>query len=566
MSNPHQTDEVGQANAAESPQGKRPDETPHSEKNAEHGFRALMDALPDAVLVHRNGKIAYANHAAASMHGFSSAAELVGTNSFDLVHPDERDSSIQRVRDVQERRASAPFRERRLLRRDGSVFLAEVAGVEVTWEGNSAIAAIATDVSEKRQLLAELAQRDRLASMGLLAASVAHEVNNPITYVLLNLERLRADLPSIGGALSRLKDDLESELGVEKTNRLFARSGVQKALLTIDMLAQRADTATDGARQVGRIARDLTAFARVENDERAGVDVNSLLEKVLDLAANELRFRATVEKDLGPIQAITANQGRLSQVFLNLLVNAAHAIDEGAPERNRVHIRTWQSGAEVFVSISDTGHGIAPENLPRLFDPFFTTKQKGQGSGLGLSICRDILGSHGGSIDVKSQLGKGSEFILRLPIGNSDDRPTPNPVSSRSHTYEEKKARVLVVDDEETLRATLQVLLEEHFDVTLVESGKHAFEVLQSDRTFDAILCDLMMPEVSGMAVHAWVAHNAPELLDAMVFMTGGAFTKHAAEFLESVPNKHIEKPFDVTDLRNVLQSVARRRRKKAKS
>lgn len=526
---------------------------------SERDFRMLIETLPVAVIVHRNGRVLYANPAALRMHGYDTLEALIGFPVMRLVHPDEVAISRRRIREIEGGNRAIPTRESRLLRRDGSVFTAEIAGLPVDWEGENAVVAIASDVTDKRQMLAELAQRDRLASMGLLAASVAHEVNNPITYVLLNLDRLVKELPEVDRALGAMKEELAQELGEERAAELFARSGAARAMASMEMLVERAQTATEGARQVGRIARDLTAFARVDKDERSAVDVNALLDKVLDVAANELRFRATVVRRYGVVPQISANQGRLSQVFLNLLLNAAHAIDEGAPQENSVRVETSHDGREVRVVIGDTGCGIPDEHLPRLFDPFFTTKAQGQGSGLGLSICRDIVRSHGGRIEVKSVVGEGAELTVHLPIGSPVDvAPVPSSVQARPGAVA-PRPRVLVVDDERTLRTTLAALLEDRYEVVLADSGAAAFALLSQDRAYDAILCDLMMPEISGMEVHAWVQDEAPELLSRMVFMTGGAFTRNASDFLEQVQNRHLEKPFEVESLVEVLDRVIRR-------
>lgn len=530
---------------------------------SEESFRALIEALPDAVVVHRDGRIVYANPAALQMHGYDDVESLIGLPVMDLVHPDDRATGHREVSEIQSGGRSGPVRELRMLRRDGAVMMTEVSGLPVVWEGEPAIAGVANDVTARRKLLVELAQRERLASMGLIAASVAHEVNNPITYVLLNLERIVRELPEVERSLASLREQLAEEIGEDRAASLFARSGAARALATVEMLAEGARTATEGAREVGRIARDLTTFARVETDERAGIDVNALLDKALDVAANELRFRAIVVRSYGSLPPVSANQGRLSQVFVNLLLNAAHAIDEGAPQRNTVRVSTSHEGAEVRVTIADTGRGIPEEHLPRLFDPFFTTKALGQGSGLGLSICRDIVRSHGGRIEARSTAGEGAELTVYLPVGSGEGAPPAVPPSAPVRRPEAApRPRILVVDDERTLRSTLAALLEDRFEVVLAESGAAVFELLARDRAYEAILCDLMMPGASGMDVHAWVSREAPELVSRMIFMTGGAFTRGAADFLEQVPNRRLEKPFEVEALVDTLEKVIRRQRK----
>jgi PAS domain S-box-containing protein len=501
----------------------------------------------------------YANPAAVRLFGYEETG-MIGCQLDDLAHQDEIAIMHHRIAEISRASTMAPSREARVVRRDGGVVTVEVTGLAVTFNGLPAVASLMHDVTEKRQLLTQLAQRDRLASMGLLAASVAHEINNPITYVLLNLERLVKELPQASLALAELREDLAATLGIEEAASMFERTSAARAAASLEMLAERASTAAEGARQVGRIARDLRSFARVDEDERAEVDVNALLDKVIDLAANELRFRAHVVREYGHLPSVVANEGRLSQVFLNLILNAAHAIDEGAPERNSVHICTSPEGREVRIAVADTGRGIPREHFGRLFDPFFTTKTRGQGSGLGLSICRDIVQSHGGRIDVTSASGRGSQFTVFLPIGSSEGVVPAAPSSAMPFPQERgRRPRLLVVDDERTLRTTLSALLGDAFEVVLADSGGAAFDVLRADRAFDVILCDLMMPEISGMQVHAWVSREAAELLPRMVFMTGGAFTRNASEFLEQVGSRYIEKPFEVRDLLEVLERVVRK-------
>jgi PAS domain S-box-containing protein len=527
--------------------------------HGETSFRALVEGLPDTVVVHRAGRVVYANAAAHKLLGYDDG-DLAGHLIDELVPPDERGLARDRSLQILMADGIAPVREGRVVRRDGSLVTVEITGLAVIFDGQPAVASLAHDVTEKQQMLAQLAQRDRLASMGLLAASVAHEINNPITYVLLNLERLLKELPEVARAFTDLRADLSAELGEEHAAEIFRRNRADRALASLETLSERVTTAAEGARQVGRIARDLRAFARAEEDRRSPVDVNALLDRVLDLAANELRFRATVVREYGDLPHVHANEGRLSQVFLNLIVNAAHAIEDGAPERNTVRIRTTAEGRDVRVTVADTGGGIEQENLARLFDPFFTTKSKGQGSGLGLSICRDIVHGHAGRIEVASQPGAGAQFTVYLPVGASAEPSGAPPSSALPRIPDARpKPRLLVVDDERTLRSTLEALLAEAFEVVLAESGAAAFQVLGNDRRFDVILCDLMMPDVSGMQVHAWVQREAPELLARMVFMTGGAFTRAASDFLENVVNRYIEKPFEVHDLVAALDRVVRK-------
>jgi len=278
------------------------------------------------------------------------------------------------------------------------------------------------------------------------------------------------------------------------------------------------------------------------------------------MAGHQVRARARLKVELGPLPAVRANDGRLCQVFLNLLMNAAQAITPGT-ERSRafVEVRSWAEGALVYVSIRDTGKGIEPEHQPRLFEPFFSTKADGVGTGLGLWICRDIVHELGGHIEVTSTSGEGTTMTVVLP------RVTSAPAYVSSHPPPEPNSgpigiaslrRVLVVDDEPAVLELLAEALGEHADVTTAADGFEARELLENDSEFDAILCDLMMPGMSGSELYQWVDRSFPSLARRMIFMTGAAYSRGAREFLSQVQNERLDKPFRVRDVERLLDRV----------
>lgn len=506
-----------------------------AERDARRGaetFRALLERFPDGVAVHQNGRFVYVNNAVLALLGATGASELVGRRILDVVHPEERDVVSARLEEVERRGRAAPLREERLLRLDGAEIRAEVMGVPVEFDGAPAVVVVMRDVSEQRRLQDRLAQADRLASVGLLAAGVAHEVNNPLAYALLNLERLARDLPKLLG-------------------------NVEDA--TADRLLGCLHDAIDGARRVQRIVRELRTFARTSPDERRAVDINAVLTHSLDLAANQLRFRARVVRDLGHVPEVMGDEGRLTQVFVNLLINAAHSIEEGQVEQNEVRVRTYLDGNTVRVEVADSGEGIPPENVPRLFDPFFTTKEPGRGSGLGLSISHSIARAHGGHITVDTAPGKGSRFVVHLPAIRDAGRVTPPPISSPGArpSGSPQRKRVLLVDDEQLLRSVLASLLAPRYEIVPADSGAAAIRILASDARFDAIVCDLMMPDVSGMDVYEWLGRERPTLLPRIVLMTGGAFTERGKALLDQAPVLRIDKPFEIDELSAMIERAS---------
>jgi CheY-like chemotaxis protein/two-component sensor histidine kinase len=304
--------------------------------------------------------------------------------------------------------------------------------------------------------------------------------------------------------------------------------------------------ARDGGIRVREIVRDLKTFSRGDDDAKELVDVRRVLQSALALAANELRHRAQLEIALSPAPPVLASEHRLGQVFLNLVINAAQAIPEGRAGEHRIRAATGADpDGRALVEIADTGSGIPPEVLPRIFDPFFTTKPVGVGTGLGLAICHSIVAALGGEITVETQVGRGTTFRVFLPAAES--RPAaqtelaPSPAPRR-------RARILVVDDEPLVGRAVQRILAPH-EVVACTSGAAALAQLSSG-PFDLVLCDLMMPEMTGIELHARLAAEAPEVAQRIVFLTGGAFTADAREFLDRVPNACLEKPFEPEALR----------------
>ena len=319
----------------------------------------------------------------------------------------------------------------------------------------------------------------------------------------------------------------------------------------IDDLQARFADALHGTRRIKDIARGLGSFSRVEQDRLVPVNLMHVIEVAINMVFNEIKYRARLVKEYGKISLVTANDGRLSQVFLNLLINAAHAIPEGNYESNEIRVRTWQEEDQVFAEVRDTGIGISPEHLPHLFEPFFTTKKVGVGTGLGLPISKNIVEGYGGHIEVQSQPGKGTRFLVCLPVRV---QPASDEASHESDTSvpSDIKGRVLVVDDEAGLRCAMARMLKGN-QVVEAPSGEEARKILEADQSFDLILCDMMMPTMSGVDLHQWLLEAYPELAGQVVFITGGAFTPKARDYLNKVSNIRLEKPFDVANFRKIV-------------
>lgn len=326
-------------------------------------------------------------------------------------------------------------------------------------------------------------------------------------------------------------------------------------------VAERAVETCEGVRRIQIIARAMGTFSRLESTQRSRVDLNSAIESAVTMARTALKARATLVVDLGRLPPVWASEGKLSQVFLNLLINAAQAIEEGSAAQNQVEIRTWASGDDVLATVKDTGKGVAKDNLARIFEPFFTTKPAGVGSGLGLCICRNIVTDFGGAISVESELREGTLFTIRLPVQKSESLVPKVQPAAEWPAPSGMRSRILVVDDEPAIRAMLEDLLGEDHEVITAESAEEARSILEQDQSFDLILCDLMMLEMTGMALHAWLAVQYPALAAQLVFISGGAFTPTALEYVQRVGNRLVPKPFEAVALRRLVAEMVGARR-----
>jgi PAS domain S-box-containing protein len=390
--------------------------------------------------------------------------------------------------------------------------------------------------AERRRLEAQLMVADRMVSMGTLAAGVAHEINNPLAYVTASLELMGRDL-------ARVKQGLGDHAGA-------AEQALDHSLA---LLVQ----ARDGAERVRVIVRDLKGFSRVD-DERVGlVDVRHVVDTAINLVAADVKHRAQVVKKLGALPPVRANEGRLGQVFLNLLVNAAHAIPEGRVDDNEIRITGSADAGRVTIEVRDTGCGIAPEHVDRVFDPFFTTKPIGTGTGLGLHICRTIIGGLGGEISVQSAVGKGTAVTVTLPAARYEAEAAPPAPEGTLQATPGRRGRILVIDDEPLIGNAMTEALRDHA-VTALTSARTALERLRQGERFDIIFCDLMMPDMTGMELYERIEEEMPAEVGKVVFLTGGAFTPRSRNLLDRVPNPALEKPFDLRQLTTLVRDRLR--------
>jgi PAS domain S-box-containing protein len=497
-------------------------------KRADRRFRAFLESAPDGmVVVDAAGRIELVNRRLEELTGYD-RRELVGQAIGLLIPAELRDSHAR----FSARYATAPAprphaRPVRAARKDGSEFDAEVTLSPLRQEdGELLVMASVRDVTERNRLREQLMIADRMVSLGTVAAGVAHEINNPLAAIVAN----------VAVTLGELEDP-------------------ERRADRPDEMIEALRDAREAAERVRLIVRDLKLFSRSEEALRP-VDVQRVLESTLRMAWNEIRHRARLVKLYGPAPPVHASEAKLGQVFLNLVVNAAQAIPEGHAERNEIRITTAvDASGSVVVTIADSGCGMPPAVLDRLFVPFFTTKPVGQGTGLGLSIVHRLVTSFGGRIAIDSAVGLGTEVRVVLPpaVDREEGHAAPSSVPLAG-----RRGRILVVDDEPSIGSAVRRILDREHEVTVLTGAGEALGRIASGERFDVILCDLMMPELTGMDLHAALLADCPEQAARMIFMTGGAFTPRAREFLDRTANLRLEKPFDAQQLRALVNEKAR--------
>ncbi len=377
------------------------------------------------------------------------------------------------------------------------------------------------DITELRQMQLRLSLSERLATVGTLAAGIAHEINNPLAFLMNSLglatRAVQAQVPAPAEALKPLAD---AQLGAER---------------------------------IRDIVKDLVTFARPTEAQTLRVNVQQVLELSLKMAMVEIRHRARIVRDYAEVPEVVADSDRLGQVFLNLLVNAAQAIPEGEAHRNEIRLRLRVSEQAVLVQIQDTGEGIRPDILERVFDPFFSTKNVGKGMGLGLAISHSLVAQMGGTITVESQPGRGSTFSVSLPVATASQARPVAPPARQAPAPTPRRGRILIVDDEPRFGQTLRMTLVPDHEVTYTPSSVQALEWIEQGAQYDAILCDLMMPEVTGRQLYETLREHSPELARRVIFMTGGAYTPTSMDFVARMSNPLLTKPFKPADLDALL-------------
>jgi two-component system cell cycle sensor histidine kinase/response regulator CckA len=460
----------------------------------EERYRSLVEASTDMIAVHVDGKYVYVNPAGVKLLGAREAGDLIGKPFIDFVHPDARETVRERVRNIKEG-IPAPMLEERLIRRDGSEFDADVIGVPLRYEGRSATQIIVRDITdqkraevEKDRLQAQLQQAMKMEAVGRLAGGVAHDFNNLLTAIIGNV------------SLTLMK---------------FPPS---------DPLARMLSTANKAAERAATLIQQLLAFSRKQIIEPKILNLDDLIadmHPMLDrLIGEDVEIRTVTGRELGSVKV---DPGQFEQILFNLVVNARDAMPDGGEiviETSNVDLDDGycavhpyvKPGLFVMLALSDTGHGISEEVKPHIFEPFFTTKPKGIGTGLGLATSYGAVKQAGGSIEVFSEVGKGTTFKIYLPrVGEmaseqgSGDQLTDMPGGTET---------VLFAEDEDMVRDLgVSILKQLGYRVLHAANGHDAIALAGKYRgRIDLLLTDVVMPGMSGRELATLLVLHRPEM------------------------------------------------------
>jgi signal transduction histidine kinase len=507
-----------------------------------HEVRRVLEAVHDGIVIAHEGGVAFKNEAMRALLvreepvlRVQSPARLIRFLLNQVARSDRSQLASALLRVLQGKEPAVEC-EVRVISGEQPRFVIFFVDT-VSFGGRPALMITARDVSESRRIKELLNRSERMAAIGTLAAGVAHEINNPLSYLTTNLEYSVERVRYLDQIL------LGKSVQVESPAKL-------RMLLGPLLLALK--EAHDGSSRVARIVSDLKVLSRESDNEQAPVDLGQAIDTAMNMAERAYCYRARFTRECPEGSSVWGTETRIVQVFLNLLVNAAQAFHDDDPTHNLITIRCSVDRQITIIEVEDNGPGIALEDHEKIFSPFFTTKPVGEGTGLGLSICHGIVYGCGGTVSVESEPGKGAKFRVCL---RTCDREAPASVSRRT-LRPSGRARILIVDDEVLLVRSLTRLLQEQHDITTAANGREGLERILEDGPFDLVLCDLMMPEMTGMELFEEVRRQDPQVAEQFVFLTGGAFSEKARTFLASVNNPKLDKPIPPHLLRNIVATV----------
>jgi len=378
------------------------------------------------------------------------------------------------------------------------------------------------DITDEIEAAKNLATSARMASLGTLAAGVAHEINNPLTVIVGNSAYVH----------DRLNEDASTHVGFEFADLIELETEVQ-----------------DAAERIRTIVSGMMAFAHPGQKAATLTSVEEVVERSVKTTRYDIQDRVRLITALEPnLPNVAIDSGKLGQVLINLIANASHAMPSNDRNRNLIEIKAVLAGNQVQITVSDNGKGMSEETMNQVFDPFFTTKEVGRGTGLGLSICHGIIGSAGGTISVQSSEGVGTTFTISLPLQSS--------LPAQSSTGLPVFAPTLLVIDDDPIAQRLVARILEGYDVVSCATYAEALERVEQGERFDAILFDVTLDGVGSLELFDKLTAIDAETGARVIFAAGGPIGKEAETRLRGLTNFCIRKPFDIRNLREVVSLV----------
>jgi PAS domain S-box-containing protein len=491
-------------------------------RQSEEKYRMLFDISADGILIAdmETRRLQYANPAMCRMLRYTE--EELRTMDVAAIHPKEDLRRVVAEFEAQARGDKTLASDIPCLRKDGTIVYADINTVNITVDGRKCNAGFFRDVTERKQAEQQALVNAKLASVGELVAGVAHEINNPLTGIIGYAQLLadRKDVPQ------SVKEDLQ---------KIYEES-----------------------QRTVRIVQNLLHFARQYKPEKSLVDINELVERTLELEAYKIRTsNVELSTELAAdIPLMLADYNQLQQVILNIITNAQQAIAE-TRRKGKIAVTTEVVEDYVRVSVADNGPGISVEDMAKIFDPFFTTKPEGSGSGLGLSVCHGIITEHGGNIYAESTRGRGTTFIIELPIASGEQSVIKEEKAAKKKSRRPRRKmadNILIVEDEPAIRDVLtRTLSARGYQVQAVSDGKAGLGKLAKN-AYDLIFTDLKMPGMSGIELYEAIKKKYPTLAKSVVFITGDVMTGNTAKFLNSTGRPYLIKPFDSKDLIDIIE------------
>ncbi|MCA9617999.1 MAG: PAS domain S-box protein [Myxococcales bacterium] len=471
----------------------------------------LLEALPVGVAVHQHGALRYVNRTMLDIMGEASEGAALGRSMFEWLHPADHQLVRERMAVTDDSGRLPVPTDMRVRQASGAERWVRISPMGVVpFRGEPCFCVSVLDLTQERREREATASLERLRTIGGVAAGVAHEINNPLTWLLGALDELSRELPDGRGA----------ELAKE---------------------------AQLGGQRIRDVVRDLALFTSGRDSDAGRCEVGEVVRSAVALSRRTIEAVAEVQVESpGRPLWVRGSTSRLGQVVLNLVLNAAGAIDD----RGRVTLRWWREGAEVVLEVEDDGVGMDEQTRARAFEPFFTTRRERGGTGLGLAMCQNIVTSVGGRMVLSSAPGEGTRARVHLAcVTAPEDRL---PVEARL-----SPCRILVVEDQLLVqKALVRRLRGVGHRVAVADDGEQALAIVASGAVFDLILCDVMMPRKDGLAVYRELCVEHPAMARRVLFMTGAAFTDEARAFLESLASPWLVKPFDDVDFARAAAAI----------